>query len=194
MSNRPGPETGGDRDPIRLALRGLSDVQPPPSLVPAVMKRVSEPAPLGWWGWLWTRRKLELRVSPLGALAVFGTAAVALIMVARPPGTPHRSPVATVVAPSGGSEQAPSEVVLVRFVLNAKGARRVAVAGDFNGWDAQATVLEPVDTNGTFVASLPLRRGAYEYMFIVDGQWLTDPAAAERRPDGFGRVNGVLRL
>jgi hypothetical protein len=31
-------------------------------------------------------------------------------------------------------------------------------------------------------------------MFVVDGEWVTDPAAAERRPDGFGRENAVLRL
>jgi hypothetical protein len=39
-----------------------------------------------------------------------------------------------------------------------------------------------------------MARGAYEYMFLVDGHWMTDPAASETRPDGFGRANGVLRL
>ena len=31
-------------------------------------------------------------------------------------------------------------------------------------------------------------------MFVVDGKWMTDPAADERRDDGFGRQNSLLRL
>ena len=41
---------------------------------------------------------------------------------------------------------------------------------------------------------VPLPRGAHEYMFLVDGTWVTDPAAPETRPDGFGRTNAILRL
>ena len=47
---------------------------------------------------------------------------------------------------------------------------------------------------GSFAANVRLPPGAHEYMFVVDGQWVTDPAATERRPDGFGRDNAVLRL
>jgi 1,4-alpha-glucan branching enzyme len=79
-------------------------------------------------------------------------------------------------------------------VLVAKGAKKVGLVGDFNGWQPDVTQLENSDGQGTFVVTLPLKRGAYEYMFNVDGQWVTDPSAAERRPDGFGRSNGVLRL
>lgn len=183
-------------DELSRALRGLSDVVPPPSIVPAVMRKVSEPAPVGLWSWLLRRRRIELRVSPVGVLAGLGAVAVALLALDL--GAARRERIAARAVGGTGTPQeaapANAEVVVVRFVLAAKGAKHVAVAGDFNGWDAEATVLEPVDTNGTFVAAIPLRKGAYEYMFVVDGQWLTDPAAAERRPDGFGRVNGVLRL
>ena len=84
--------------------------------------------------------------------------------------------------------------MLVRFVLAARGARSVAVAGDFNAWDPEQTVLVDSDGQGTFVATVPVRRGQHEYMFLVDGKWMTDPAAAETRPDGFGRANAILRL
>jgi 1,4-alpha-glucan branching enzyme len=86
------------------------------------------------------------------------------------------------------------DVVLVRFVLAARGAKSVKVAGDFNAWDPQQTVLVDADGQGTFVATVPVRRGQHEYMFLVDGQWMTDPTAAEVRPDGFGRANAILRL
>jgi hypothetical protein len=55
-------------------------------------------------------------------------------------------------------------------------------------------VLVDADGQGTFVATVPLRKGSYEYMFLVDGKWMTDPGAAEVRPDGFGRSNAILRL
>jgi 1,4-alpha-glucan branching enzyme len=83
---------------------------------------------------------------------------------------------------------------MVRFVLEARGARQVTVAGDFNGWDPARTPLEGPDLGGNFVATVPVTPGEHEYMFVVDGRWVTDPAAAERRADGFGRENALLRL
>ncbi len=82
----------------------------------------------------------------------------------------------------------------VRFQLQAKGARRVALAGSFNQWRADDTVLEPASADGVFAGTLELPPGDYEYMFVVDGKWITDPAAGERRDDGFGRQNSLLRL
>jgi hypothetical protein len=188
-------------DPDELAaeqpfpgLSALKQVTPPPSLVPAVMQRIAEPPPPSLWRWLMRPRRLELRVSPLGAL-VFSGATMGLVLVlalgrsAAPPATPHAAVAARAAAAAPGGE-----VVLVRFVIAAKGARRVQVAGDFNAWNPEDTVLVDADGQGTFVATVPLKRGAYEYMFLVDGRWMTDPAAIETRPDGFGRANAVLRL
>jgi len=50
------------------------------------------------------------------------------------------------------------------------------------------------DGQGNFVGTVSLPPGAHEYMFVVDGKWITDPAASELRPDGFGRTNAILRL
>lgn len=188
-------------------LAALRDVTPPTSLVPAVMRRVAEPRPFSLWDWLRRPRRLELRLSPLGAAALVAASVSAGILLTRS-GDPSSSP--TPVATSGptpvarpASTPAPptaatpveavTEVVLVRFVLNVKGARKVAVAGDFNGWDAAATPLEDADGRGVFATTVPLPRGAHHYMFVVDGAWIPDPAA-EQRPDGFGRTNAILRL
>jgi 1,4-alpha-glucan branching enzyme len=89
---------------------------------------------------------------------------------------------------------ASNATVMVRFTLVAQGAHQVAVAGDFNGWDPKGTVLVNQDGQGNFVGTLNLPPGAHEYMFVVDGKWVTDPAASELRPDGFGRTNAILRL
>jgi hypothetical protein len=189
-----------DQDAPFPGLAALRDVEPPPSLVPAVMRRVAEPAPPSFWRWLMRPRRFELRFSAagLGALAAVGVIVVLALRLG--PEQQRGSAMATAPEPAASAASTPAqaqqapEVVQVRFVFFAPGAKKVSLVGDFNEWNAQGTVLEPVDAQGTFTATLPLRRGTHEYMFNVDGRWVTDPAAAERRPDGFGRENGVLRL
>ncbi|GBR76432.1 putative AAA family ATPase [Candidatus Termititenax persephonae] len=52
-------------------------------------------------------------------------------------------------------------------------ARDVKVAGVFNNWRP-----EPMQKNqtGAWETAIELNPGQYEYKFIVDGQWVTDPA------------------
>ena len=87
---------------------------------------------------------------------------------------------------------APTTEVLVRLVLIDPGARTVAVAGDFNGWDPGQTPLQRIE-GGVWSATVPVAPGRYHYMFVVDGRrWLADPLAAETSVDGFGARNSVL--
>jgi len=177
----------------------LRDVDPPPSLLPGVMKRIAEPRAPSLWRWLRQPLVIQLRVSPIGgALAGAGLAVAAALLVAAPrPAAPIGAP-ANIAASAtyAVSAAAPSGArpVLVRLRLEAKGAKRVAVAGSFNQWSTDQTWLEPSGAGGIFVGTLALPPGEHEYMFVVDGQWVTDPAADERRPDGFGRQNALLRL
>ena len=182
-----------DDDVPMPGLRGLKQIEPPASLVPAVMRAIAEPRPVSFWQWLLRPRRLELRVTPVSLLGVATVAALALYAVGTRSSNHEAQPGAPALAEAERSHG--GDVVQVRFVLVAKGARKVGIAGDFNGWNADGTVLENVDGQGTFVATVPLARGAaHEYMFLVDGKWLTDPSAAETRPDGFGQTNAVLRL
>jgi hypothetical protein len=169
------------------SLESLRDVQPPPSLVPGVMRRIAEPRPVTLWTWLRQPRTIELRfrLSPVeGALGVAFVGLLLFVAVGSRETNPSQMVAAT----------AQESVVVVRFTLAAQGARKVAIAGDFNGWDPERTLLVDQDGSGSFAATVTLPPGAHEYMFVVDGAWVTDPAAAERRPDGFGRNNAVLRL
>jgi Glycogen recognition site of AMP-activated protein kinase len=85
-------------------------------------------------------------------------------------------------------------VVYVRFVLYAPGARQVAVAGTFNQWDQQATPLVPAGTDGVWTATVALPVGQHQYAFVVDGRrWVADPAAPAV-DDGFGRRNSVVAV
>ena len=184
------PDDDGDQ-PI-AALASLRDTTPPPSLVPAVMRRIAEPAPVTFWSWLRKSRRFELRLSPLSLVGALAGASLLAVMAWGWAGRERGRFVVQVPAlPASASDGA---TVVVRFTLVAQGARKVAVAGDFNDWDPSGTQLVNQDGNGNFVGTMRLPPGAHEYMFVVDGQWVTDPAAAERRPDGFGRTNAVLRL
>ena len=47
-------------------------------------------------------------------------------------------------------------------------------------------------SQGNWVKELTLPPGRYEYRFVVDNQWVDDPAAKEIVPNPFGGVNAVL--
>jgi 1,4-alpha-glucan branching enzyme len=82
--------------------------------------------------------------------------------------------------------------VEVQFRVAVKEAKAVSVAGTFNDWDPKKT---PLKKNGEgWHTTLALPRGHYEYRFIVDGQWMADPNAAEAVPNPFGSSNSVLNI
>jgi hypothetical protein len=54
------------------------------------------------------------------------------------------------------------------------GARHVTLAAEFNGWDRRELPMER--RGGAWVASVDLEPGRYAYKFVVDDEWITDPA------------------
>jgi hypothetical protein len=85
----------------------------------------------------------------------------------------------------------------VKFSLkiNDNKAHTVAVAGDFNGWNPQANLLEDPEGDGIWTGTLKLEPGRYEYMFVLDGEkWFPDPNALRYVKDGFGNRNAILEI
>jgi hypothetical protein len=151
----------------------LARTAPPPSLWTRVMDSLWAPRVFQW-------NVASAAVAACLALVVVGGLAIA----SREP-----KPASTVAATPPPSAPAP---VLVRLVVVHPGARTVQAAGDFNGWNPQATPLEQV-SNGAWTVTIPLEPGRYEYQFVVDGdQWIADPFALEQNDDGFGSRNAVL--
>lgn len=72
-------------------------------------------------------------------------------------------------------------------------AKSVYVAGTFNQWRPEQTPLRPAG-NGRWVGDLRINPGRYEYLFVVDGQWLPDPNAREMVQNPFGGQNCVLTV
>jgi 1,4-alpha-glucan branching enzyme len=70
-------------------------------------------------------------------------------------------------------------------------AKKVCVAGSFNQWKPETTPLMPKG-NGRWVGDLAVKPGRHEYLFVVDGQWVTDPNAKESVQNPFGGQNSVM--
>ncbi len=78
----------------------------------------------------------------------------------------------------------------IDFFLKQPEAKAVALAGTFNGWDPKRTPMRKDSTGWKTTLWLP--PGRYEYRFVADGQWLSDPGAKESAPNQFGSTNSVL--
>lgn len=78
-----------------------------------------------------------------------------------------------------------------RFEFSRPGVRDVFLAGSFNDWHPTAFPLVRLD-EGRWAKELVLPPGRYEYRFVVDGEWIADPAAAESVPNGCGGFNSVI--
>ena len=71
-------------------------------------------------------------------------------------------------------------------------AQIVALAGSFNDWH-QSNLLFARDGD-EWVCRIDLDPGRYTYKFIVDGNWLLDPANPDTEEDAAGNINNVLEV
>jgi hypothetical protein len=69
-------------------------------------------------------------------------------------------------------------------------ARVVALSGSFNNWN-ESQLLFAREGDG-WVCRVDLTPNRYTYKFIVDGNWLLDPANPETEEDEYGNLNSVL--
>ena len=98
--------------------------------------------------------------------------------------------IARPVAPKGQATTKRPVEKPIEFILNLPTAQSVGVAGTFNNWDPKRTPMQK--DGGNWKASIPLAAGRYEYRFVADGQWLSDPNAKESVGNDFGSTNSVL--
>lgn len=82
----------------------------------------------------------------------------------------------------------------VLFATQAPGATHVAIAGDFNNWQPEVTLMERNGDGNSFVALLPLPPGRYRYRYVIDGQWKSDPNNEYVESNPFGELNSVVEV
>jgi hypothetical protein len=114
-------------------------------------------------------------VAAVGAIAL-------LIFVARP----H--------APAAQAANRTASPMSRSLKVSLQGAHRVAIAGDFNGWNTQSDTLTAT-REGFWTITLRLSKGNYQYQYIIDNStWVPDPDNPLRIDDGFGGYNSGMEL
>lgn len=87
----------------------------------------------------------------------------------------------------------PSKDGNVEFSLKGyERAKAVALAGTFNGWSERRTML--YRQGNVWTCRIHLKPGTYQYKFVVDGQWILDPANKLVVENEYGTGNNLLTV
>ena len=123
--------------------------------------------------------------------AAAAVAAIVLISVTMRSGT---APVKIADGVPVGGTTAVDHGSAVQFELRLpKGAAKVSVVGDFNGWDTAATPMTQNHGEGAWSAKIALLPGRHVYAYIVDGEkWTVDPLAPQVPDAGYGSPANAL--
>jgi hypothetical protein len=146
----------------------------------------------GLWARLITPQRRTFTITPLtvglmaaavGVFAVLGAAhAYADVNRAAKP----------IVAALGAKKAEPPQ--RVQFVLVAPDAKKVAVVGDFNGWDSRHAQYQAQHRGGgVWSVTAPVPVGHHRYSFVVDDSvWIADPTAPRVVDTDYGVANSAL--
>ena len=85
----------------------------------------------------------------------------------------------------------PKKAPSTEFTIFAPDAQEICVVGDFVDWNVGQHKMKKLKT-GLWKKKLPLKPGRYEYRFVIDGNWHTDPENISRQPNPFGSENSIL--
>jgi len=169
---------------IITSLNSLSTQPAPENLAENIMAKISQKEIQIQSSWM-DRIKKQISIPRL-SLRLAGAAAVAIAVMffafTFVFNTPDTYPIC-------------SAEVQFSLKISDNKAHTVAIAGDFNGWNPQANILEDSDGDGIWTGTLKLEPGRYEYMFVLDGEkWFPDPNALRYVKDGFGNRNAILEI
>jgi hypothetical protein len=150
-----------------------------------VVRTMPRHARFGLWSRLTTPRTVTVTPWSWGMLAASLVlfAAFGVFRTVQTVGAAARTPVA-----------AKSTSQRVQFVLVAPNASKVAVVGDFNGWDASHSGYQAFHRGGgvwSVTAQVPV--GHHRYSFVIDDSlWMADPTAPRVVDNDFGLPNSAL--
>ena len=80
----------------------------------------------------------------------------------------------------------------VPFTVHAEKGKAVYLAGQFNDWDPTAKKM--AFKAGVYTATVKLAPGEYQYKFVIDGAWCTDPENMAYVQNDQGTYNSVITV
>ena len=84
---------------------------------------------------------------------------------------------------------------IVQFMLTAPAASRVALTGDFNGWDPRQIEMTRDSRDGRWAVTLALAPGRPSYAYVVDDtQWVRDPLGTAAEPNDLAPPRSVITV
>ena len=135
------------------------------------------------------------RSSIVGISLAAGISGITTLSVVAPATRPGASSLSSVVIGDSVVSTLRDTLRLVRLMFDAPDARRVAIAGDFNRWDTDATLLTRERGSRAWSVTLALRDGEHRYAFVVDGmRWVPDPRAERTARGDDGRLYSLLNV
>ena len=135
------------------------------------------------------------RSSIVGISLAAGISGITTLSVVAPATRPGASGLSSVVIGDSVVSTLRDTLRLVRLMFDAPDARRVAIAGDFNRWDTDATLLTRERGSRAWSVTLALRDGEHRYAFVVDGtRWVPDPRAERTARGDDGRLYSLLNV
>ena len=78
----------------------------------------------------------------------------------------------------------------ILFTVEAPNAFEVQIAGDFNDWTPEHTLMEP--KGRVWRRVLQLAPGRYRYRFVIDGLWMPDPLNPLFEPSQFAGEDSIV--
>jgi len=82
---------------------------------------------------------------------------------------------------------------IIDFKLVAPFAKNVMLAGTFNKWSPNSLKMNK-DDNGVWRIKMKLKPASYEYKFVIDGNWMTDPENMFTSVSNSGIVNSIIEV
>ncbi|RYZ26710.1 MAG: hypothetical protein EOO10_14790, partial [Chitinophagaceae bacterium] len=96
----------------------------------------------------------------------------------------------TMTSPGSGNSYL---IIQPNYTFHLKGfknAKQVYLAGDFNQWDSKAFAMKKEGDEWIFPVHLSV--GKHRYKFVVDGQWLIDPANKLWEQNEYDTGNSII--
>ena len=82
----------------------------------------------------------------------------------------------------------------VEFFTPGEAGLHFMLAGSFNDWEPEQTVMEYDALRGGYAVTLKLAPGEYEYKFVRDDAWLPDDGNPNFTSNDFGTLNSVVKV